>query len=212
VAPRRSFARSFLCLAVVSVVVAGIAPSAAQAGLLGTGEASTCDTNASQPFLPWDDEARYVLVAGGSFEADTPAWSLRRDAAVVSGNEPFYVRSSSDTRSLLLPSGSSAISPTVCFALGDWHLRFFVRKTNALPGSLHIDIVVKSTLGAVLSILDGGTVEASGEWQPSPRIGLLLSNVGCLVGTKAVSFRFRAKGDGAAFQVDDVYLDPWKFG
>jgi hypothetical protein len=27
---------------------------------------------------------------------------------------------------------------------------------------------------------------------------------------KAVSFRFRPTGSGAAFQVDDVYLDPWK--
>jgi hypothetical protein len=211
VARKRSFARSFLRTTVVLVIAAAVAPSASQAGLLGTGAASNCDTEASQPFLPWSDDALYVLVAGGSFEAGTPAWTLGRGATVVPGNEPFYVRGASDSRSLLLPGGSSAISPTVCFALGDWHLRFFVRKVNAQPGSLEVDIVVKSVLGGVLSILDGGTVSASGEWEPSPRIGLLLSNVGCLAGTRAVSFRFRARGD-AAFQIDDVYLDPWKFG
>jgi hypothetical protein len=210
VARKRSFVRSFLCLTVVLVVATAVSPSAAQAGLLGTGEAATCDTRSSQPFLPWGDDALYVLVAGGSFEPGTPSWTLAKGATVVSGNEPFYVHGASDSRSLLLPGGSSAISPTVCFAVGDWHLRFFVRKANSQPGSLEVDIVVRSLLGGVLSILDGGTVTASGEWSPSPRIQLLFSNVGCLAGTRAVSFRFRARGD-AVFQVDDVYLDPWKF-
>jgi hypothetical protein len=68
-------------------------------------------------------------------------------------------------------------------------------------------VVVKSLLG-VLSVLDGGTVGSNGVWAPSPRVGLLLSNVTSLLGTRAVSFRFKASG--AAFQVDDVYLDPWK--
>ena len=68
-------------------------------------------------------------------------------------------------------------------------------------------MVVKSLLG-VLTVLDGGSVAASGEWQPSPRIGMLLCNVTSLLGTKAVSLRFRAVN--AAFQVDDVYIDPFK--
>jgi hypothetical protein len=31
-----------------------------------------------------------------------------------------------------------------------------------------------------------------------------------LLGTRAVAFRFTPVGSGAAFQIDDVYLDPWK--
>jgi hypothetical protein len=42
------------------------------------------------------------------------------------------------------------------------------------------------------------------------RVELLLSNVTSLIGTKAVAFRFTAEGRGAAYQLDDVYLDPWK--
>ena len=68
-------------------------------------------------------------------------------------------------------------------------------------------VVVKTLLG-VLTVLDGGTVSSNGTWAPSPRVGLLLSNVTSLIGTRAVAFRFKASG--TAFQVDEVYLDPWK--
>jgi hypothetical protein len=37
---------------------------------------------------------------------------------------------------------------------------------------------------------------------------MLICNVTSLLGTKAVSLRFRAVN--AAFQIDDVYIDPWK--
>jgi hypothetical protein len=124
---------------------------------------------------------------------------------VRSGNESFFVRSSADRYSLYLPAGSSVTTPTMCFALGDWHLRFFIKKAAAGSGSIKVTVRVKTPLG-VLSILDGGTVSANGYWTPSPRAGLLLSNVTSLLGTRAVSFQLRASG--TAFQVDDVYLDP----
>ena len=59
-------------------------------------------------------------------------------------------------------------------------------------------------------MIDGGTVRADGTWDPSPRVSALVTNVGGLVGTEAVSFRLKAKGSGAAFQVDDVFLDPFR--
>jgi hypothetical protein len=180
----------------------------ADAGLIGTGPASGCD-EASQAFERWGDRNNYLLVPGGSFEAGGPAWALSGGAGVVSGNEPFYARSSEDESSLFLPAGSSALSPTVCFGLGDWHSRFFVRNVGSARGSLKVDIVVRSALG-LLTFLDGGSVGGSGEWSPSPRIGLTVTNLCSLLGVRAISFRFRSVGSGAAFQVDDVYLDPWK--
>ena len=69
---------------------------------------------------------------------------------------------------------------------------------------------MRNLLG-ILSTLDGGVVKADGTWDPSPRVGALLSNVCALLPTtKSVAIRLRAVGTGAAFQVDDVYLDPWK--
>ena len=160
-------------------------------------------------FAPWGDYRNYLLVPGGAFEAGTPAWALSGGAKVVAGNEPFYVRSNLDKNSLYLPNGSSALSPTVCFGLGDWHARFFVRNVGSAQGRLKVDVTVKSLLGLV-SLLDGGSISGTGVWAPSPDIGLTLTNLCSLLGVKAISFRFRPVGSGAAFQVDDVYLDPWK--
>jgi hypothetical protein len=202
--------RSFFLLALVALLAAlaiTVSPKA-EAGLIGTGPASGCGT-ASRVFAPWGDHSNYLLVPGGAFEAGMPSWSLSGGARVVAGNEPNFVRDAADSRSLYVPSGGSALSPTVCFGLGDWHARFFVRNVGSARGSLKVDVAVKSLLGLV-SLLDGGTVSASGEWSPSPRVGLTLTNLCSLLGVRAISFRFRAVGSGAAFQVDDVYLDPWK--
>lgn len=176
-----------------------------RAGLL-----PSCNVPISQPFEQWGDSARYALVPGGSFESGEPSWSLSGGARVVEGNEPFYVRSASDTRSLLLPPGSSVTTPNTCFVLGNWHLRFFLVNRGSPSGTLRVTVAVRNLLG-VLRVLDGGTVSATGEWRPSPRVGLLVSNLTSLLNS-SISFRFTPVGTGAAFQIDDVYLDPWKTG
>jgi hypothetical protein len=193
-------------LAALAALAATTAPSA-EGGLIGTGAASGCDTAASHPFEAWGDNANYLLVPGGSFEAGGPAWALSRGAYVGPGNEPFHTEGDGGNRSLYLLPGATATSPTSCFAFGDWHARFFVRGAGLRSGRLEVDVVVRSLLG-VLTVLDGGAVAPNGEWRPSPRIGMLVCNVTSLLGTKAVSLRFRAVN--AAFQIDDVYIDPWK--
>jgi hypothetical protein len=207
-AARHPFGLITLGVAVLLAAVALMVTPSAEAGLIGTGPASGCDTP-SKVFAPWGDNANYVLVPGGGFESGMPAWAMSGGAKVVPGNEPFYVRSMQDKRSLYLPRGSAALSPTVCFGLGDWHARFFVRNVGSSQGSLKVDVVAESLLG-VVSILDGGSVTGTGAWAPSPRIGLTFTNLCSLLGVKAIAFRFRVVGTGAAFQVDDVYLDPWK--
>jgi hypothetical protein len=193
------------------VIVAALAlTSNAKAGLLGTGPASYCDPTSQQIFKPWNDSSYYSSLLNGGFEGGSTGWILSGGARVVSGNEPFLVGDESDNHSLLLPSGSSAYSGTVCFALGDWHLRLFARNTGSKTGALHVQVVVPSLLGGLLTILDGGTITANGTWAPSPRLELALCNVTSLLGTRAVAFRFTPVGAGASYQIDDVYLDPWK--
>jgi hypothetical protein len=198
----RSLKRLVLSMAVGFSICVLLAPPA-PAGLL-----PTCNVPVSQPFRQWGDDAWYSLVPGGSFEAGSVSWALSGGARVVHGNETFYVRSSSDRRSLLLPAGSSATTPPTCFTLADWHLRFFLVNTGAESGRVRVTVVVRNLLG-VLSVLDGGTASAGGEWQPSPRIGLLASNLTSPL-FSSISFRFTPIGSGASFQIDDVYLDPWK--
>jgi hypothetical protein len=174
-----------------------------------THSASYCDPSSTQAFSRWGDSSSYARLFNGDFENGSTGWVLSHGASVVSGNEPYYINGrTSDTHSLRLPAGSSAYSGTVCFALGDWHLRFMAKRLSS-SGSLRVQVIVPSILG-LLSILDGGTVSGNGSWAPSPRLALLLSNVTSLLGTNAVAFRFTPVGSNASFQIDDVYLDPWR--
>src|SRR5438105_8719917 len=123
----------------VAVIAALALSSTAKAGLLGTGGASYCDPNSSQVFSPWGDASNYARLLNGGFESGSSAWALSGGARVVSGNEPFYVSGDrSDDSSLYLPAGSSAYSGTVCFALGDWHMRFLLRNVGSRTGALHV--------------------------------------------------------------------------
>jgi len=197
---------SYLRWVVVLFCLAGIAAATAvhaSAGLLGTGSASYCDPNSSQVFKPWGDSSNYMLTPGGSFEVGTPSWKLGGGAKIVSGNESYFIHSKTDRKALYMPAGSSASSPSMCFAAGDWHLRF----VGSGSGQVRVAVTVNSLLG-VLSILDGGTVSNNGTWKPSPKVGLLLTNVGGLLTTNAISLRFTATS--GASQLDDVYLDPFK--
>jgi hypothetical protein len=193
------------------VIVAALAmTSTAKAGLFGTGPASYCDPTAQQVFAPWNDSSYYASLLNNGFEDGSAGWLLSGGARVVSGNEPFSVGDADDSHSLLLPEGSSALSGTACFATGDWHLRLFARNVGSRTGSLRVQVVVPSLVGGLLAVLDGGTISGDGAWAPSPRLELMLCNVTGLLGTKAVAFRFTPSGPGAAYQLDDVYLDPWR--
>ncbi len=195
----------------VAIIAAfALAPAAkAKATIFGGGSASYCDPSSSQVFSRFGDSSYYARMLNGGFENGSTAWVLSGGARVVSGNEPYYLSGNmGDHNSLLLPAGSSAYSGTVCFALGDWHLRLMMKRLSA-TGGLRVQVIVPSLLG-ILTVLDGGTVSGTSTWAPSPRLELLLSNVISLLGTKAVAFRFTPVGVGASYQIDDVYLDPWK--
>ncbi len=204
-------ARKWWALIGVAIVAAMAFTTTATAGLLGSGSASYCDPTPVQAFAPYGDLSYYARLLNGDFEGGSTGWSLSGGARLVSGNEPAFISGDrNDSHSLLLPGGSSAYSGTVCFALGDWNLRLFTKNVGSPSGVLHVQVVVPSLVGGLLTVLDGGYVSGNGAWAPSPRLELALCNVTSLVGTKAVAFRFTPVGRGAAYQIDDVYLDPWK--
>jgi hypothetical protein len=189
------------------------APTAQASGLLSgvlpglvspSDTPDVCDTSVGQPFARWGDNNYYVLVPGGAFEDGGAGWKLSGGAKVVRGNESFYVHAAADRYSLDLPDGSSATSPPMCFAPGDWHFRFFA----ADYGTVRVKVVVKSLLG-IVSTLDGGTVKAGSTWRPSPDVELALTNICGILATDSVSIRLTPTG-GSDLRVDDIYLDPWR--
>jgi hypothetical protein len=203
-----------LVLAVAAAATALAFPAAGQAALLGdllpgllspAGGNPTCDPNAYQAFKRFSDNDYYVLMPGGAFEGGN-SWTLKGGAKVVRGNESYYVHGGKDAYSLSLPEGASATTPSMCFDFADWHMRFFARD-NYSGGKVRVTVQIKSLVG-VLSVLDAGTFDPSAGWRPSPRMGLLLSNLGGLLVTDSIQFRFTAVG--GSVQLDDAYLDPWK--
>ncbi len=166
----------------------------------------------SQPFLPWSDSANYSLVGNGGFESGAAGWTLAGVAAAAAGNESFDVRSATDGRSLTLPAGSSATSPATCVGTLSPTLRFFARNTGAAGSALRVDVLYTDALGLRWAV-PIATLAGSTDWAPSPAT-LILANVTALPllsgGAAQVSFRFVPLGAAGAWQIDDVYVDPYK--
>jgi hypothetical protein len=190
-----------LAFAVAVAAALSIGAGRADAGLLGCNYPTS-----SKTFSQWGDGSNYVPVTGGSFESSA-GWTLSGGAKVVSGNEPFYLGSQSDSRSLLLPPGSSAMTPAVCLTILTPTLRFV---GSASDGSgVRVTMYTKTLLGLV-QLPSVATVDLGSQWDASQTQGFLIQNVlGLLnLGRANIYFRFTPMGT-TTVQMDDVYLDPF---
>jgi hypothetical protein len=187
-----------LAIALVSALTFGAARG--HAGLLGCSGYTY-----SHPFSQWGDNSSYELATGGSFEGPN-SWTFAGGAQVVSGNEPFYVGSSTDSHSLLLPPGSSATVPAMCVGVFDPKARFFGKSSDGSP--VHVDAYSRGVLGLV-KLGVSANIGLSTSWDVSGNVTLLLNNVFALtnLGTTNIVFKFSPIGS-ATVQLDDFYVDP----
>jgi hypothetical protein len=199
--------RAALAALAASVASAALA-APANAGVL-VKSATDCDAPVtSQPFARFGDNASYKLVGDGGFENGAAGWTLSGGAKVVAGNEAYHVHGAGDGYSLSLPAGSSATSPTVCVGLDEPTLRFFVRKNSGLLSTMAVSIKVETSLGLVVTLPIG--VDLGGNWHPSLPMIMLGNLLPLLPGDKTpVQFQFTPLLSGS-WQVDDVYVDPWR--
>jgi hypothetical protein len=192
--------RKTIALALTTI---GLAATAAMGGPATA--ALTCPGQSyGQPFLPWVDPAQYVLMPNGSLESAL-GWKLLGGAKIVTDNEPWKVNKATDSRSLYLPAGASATSATLCVTLLHPTLRLFAKNSGSATAMLKVEVLT-DLLGIRLA-LPIGLLTASG-WQPTVPMAFLTNVVSPVAGT--VSFRFTALGTGGKFQIDDVYVDPFK--
>src|SRR5690349_15957150 len=203
------FQRNSRTRALLAVLIASAAfalPSAASAGSLED-QAPSCDSQVlGQPFLPWADVASYTLNPGGSFERRNNGWSLD-GASIGAGNEPFYVTGESDSASLSLPAGSTAVSAPICVGIEHPDIRFFSVAGN--PGArLSVEVLFENARGDLLSAPIGSVVGGT-SWSPTPPFPIVANLLPLLPGNHtAVAFRFRATG--GSFRIDDLYVDPYQ--
>jgi hypothetical protein len=182
-----------------------LAPASAYAGLGACPEQPT-----AQVFLPWADPAWYAAVPDGGLEAGGTGWTLGPGATIAAGNEPYYVHSATDARSLALGPSASAASPATCLGPGHPTLRFFARSQPGTQIALTITAEFVDPAGVSRSI-PIGVIAPTPAWRPSPVLPVVLNTLAlALAMPQAAAFRFTA-GDGG-WSVDDVYVDPYGKG
>ena len=173
---------------------------------------ATCQTPAvSTPFSQWGDSNDYFLAPGGSFEgtADQVGWTLS-NATLTSGNEPFLVNDSGDSQSLTIGGGGSATSPFFCVDNTMSSLRFFAQQVSA-GGGLRVQALVQTSDGvstvSLAHLLDGSMPT----WAPTDPIAA--DSSGLADGqTLSVALQFTVRSPSASWQIDDVYVDPYRSG
>jgi hypothetical protein len=151
-------------------------------------------------FSPWGDQRAYVLAPDGGFAAGGAGWSLEDGAAVVAGNETSYLNSASDSQSLALPEGSSAMSPTLCVGHDTPFLRAMVR-SNGKGARLRVEMIY-----ADRGLVRTGTVGGERpEWGPTHPLSTGLGRA--TAADESVQIRLTpVSGD---WQLDDLYIDPF---
>jgi hypothetical protein len=194
--------------ALAATAASAFVAAPANAGVL-TASATDCDAPViTQPFAQWGDDAYYKPVGDGGFEGGAAGWTLTGGAKVVSGNESYDVSGAGDSHSLQLPAGSSATSPTVCVGLSEPTLRFFARKNSGLLSTMAVSIKVETSLGLVVTVPIG--VDLGGNWHPTLPMLMVGNLLPLLPGDKTpVRFQFTPLL-GGSWQMDDVYVDPWR--
>lgn len=175
------------------------------------GSAHACSySGAEKVFSPWGDQRSYVLAPDGGFEAGGSGWQLNRGATVVEGNESYYLNDAGDSKSLSLPAGSSAVSPPVCMALDTPSFRLVARNSGDPSSQLRVEAVYK-LLGLVRT-KTAGTLRAGSTWAPTQSVSTVLT-LSTIVGTlipSAIEVRFTPLDSRGQWQVDDVYIDPFR--
>jgi len=204
-------------LAVAAVAAAVLSATAAlatpaKAGLIGDllgTLGGNCQSGGTQVFAPWQDFANYYLAPNGSFEFGTSGWSLSGGAGVASGNEPFYP---TGTHSLSLPSGSSALSPTICLGPKQLYVRMFGEDVGGSDGGLRVRVRWYGLLNQVLGITDYALFAPGQEWSPLNKVssaGGLAVPLLPILGSTSARIEITPIGGGSRWNVDDLYIDPW---
>jgi hypothetical protein len=165
----------------------------------------------STPFSQWGDTNSYFSVPGGAFEgtADQVGWALS-GASLTSGNEPFLVNGSDDSQSLTIAGGGSATSPFFCVDNTMTSLRFFAQQLSA-GGGLRVQALVQSADGVTvvpLARLLDGSMPAWAPTDPITGDTSGLSDDQSLM----VALQFTVRATAASWQIDDVYVDPYRSG
>lgn len=179
-------------------------------GAVFAGSASACSyPGAEQKFSSWGDQHFYVLAPDGGFENEAAGWTLSGGASTVAGSESFFLNSKTDSKSLALPAGSSAVSPPLCMSFETPVLRTLVRNTGDPSSRLKVELTY--ALGRNVRTATYTTFTAGSSWAPSPElstVGTLAPLIGIVV-PSSINVRLTPMDNKGNWQVDDFFVDPF---
>jgi hypothetical protein len=203
---KRRTGRMLFATAVAAMAL--LAPAGtANAGLLSQSAGPCPSYPGSAVFSRWLDPMQYTLAPGGDFESSA-GLTLTGGARIVAGNESSYVHSSADRNSVLIPRGGSVTTGAICVGLDKPTIRFFAKRpTFALLPLMTVEALYVDRGGVTRSLPFVGVPLAGGNWSLQLPF---VSSAALLELGDTTMVRFRLKAVAGDWQVDDLYVDPWR--
>lgn len=163
-----------------------------------------CGYTTSQVFMPFGDSAQYFLAPGG--DAESSRWKTAGGASIASGKGVLGLGSSV----YALPDGGSITSESFCLGYDSPTLRYSINDPGVAGAVLKVEVIWTSPSGKVYTVPIGWIKSGTaGVRLASPNF-LLANLAGLLTETGTTSVQLRFTGTGATWQVDDIYVDPFK--
>lgn len=182
----------------LATVCAGVGAAPALAGTISNVNKCSAPT-LTQPFLAWGDTNWYVLASGQRPDAfGGNGWTLTGGASIVKTT----LADGSTGTVLDLPSGSKAVSPTVCLSSNYPEARTMIRNVFG-PPNLAFYVDYETTGQTAISQLPS---PSGGAWTLSPPFGLYPSST---AGWQLASFTFSAGTNASDVQIYNFYVDPY---
>jgi hypothetical protein len=200
-----------LLAGIVAALALSATPAVAATATPTVSTAAGCTTPTTKAFLFVNDSKDYALAPGGNIEGSLSGWSLTGGAATVAGSAPAVTGARLGAKSLLIPSGGSVTSAPMCVAAHSPFFRLQARNTG-LTGTLKVEVLYLDG-PKFTGEREAGYVTAGGMWAPTNRLSLsqgIMGVNGSSTSQATVAFRFTPVGTGAKWQVDDLYVDPYR--
>ena len=197
------FSQRSLALGVLLTACLAMPAQATAATTANTVDTSACAMGAlSQPFLSWNDTNEYELMPGESADrfAGT-GWTLSGGAQIIT----TQLADGTIGQVLNLPSGSKAVSPTICVQTNFPIARTMVRDVKGSEG-VFVYLSYEGTNTWSNPQNTGQVHSTSGTaWALSGAINLQSQNG---TGWEPLKLTFVAGGNTSDFQLYNLYLDP----
>jgi hypothetical protein len=186
---------------VLGILVAAFIAVPAQAAVASVDTSACTDPLLSQPFLSWNDSSWYKLMPGESVDSfGGSGWALSGGATITT-----TTLADGATGSVLdLPSGSKAVSPTICVTSSYPTARTMVRNVRGAEG-VFFYVSYEGTPTWNTPKNTGQVHGSNTAWTLATPVNLQPYNVS---GWQPVRIALIPGGKTSDFEIYNLYVDP----